>query len=137
MRIFLFPCFNLAGFVISDKRAPVFNQLVSDPVGPHQSQPKADQPLAEPSSGPRLWELSSTASDLPPLAILIAPENYRYHAASKVNWITDPLALPVRGPTLLPKHNVVRPRWLTRVALCLFHWTIPLGVNYYGAGDEF
>ena len=28
------------------------------------------------------WELSSTGSDLPPLAILIAPENY--HAASKV-----------------------------------------------------
>jgi hypothetical protein len=64
--------------------APVFKQLVSDSVGPHQSQPKADQPPAEPSSGSRLWELSYTGSNLPPLAILIVPEDYRYHAASKV-----------------------------------------------------
>jgi hypothetical protein len=35
----------------------------------------------------------------PPLARSLAPENCRYHAASKVMRITDPMALPVRGPT--------------------------------------
>jgi hypothetical protein len=36
----------------------------------------------------------------PPLASLLAPENCRYHTASKVFGFTDPVALPVRGPTL-------------------------------------
>src|SRR4029077_6357498 len=52
-----------------------------------------------------------------------APENCRYHAASKVIGFTNPVALPVRGPT---------PLWLTAWAyhliksppscLCLQGW---------------
>jgi hypothetical protein len=37
----------------------------------------------------------------------------------------------------LRRHSTVRPRWLAAGGSSLFHWTIPLGVNYYGGGDEF
>jgi len=70
---FLFSFFPSRPLWFADWRAPVFNQLVSDPVGPHQS-PIRFKALAAVLYGQRS----------PPLAILIAPENYRYHAVSKV-----------------------------------------------------
>jgi len=53
--------------------APLFSISWCRTIGPHQSPIRF-----------KAWELSSAGSDLPPLAIFIAPENYRYHAASKV-----------------------------------------------------
>jgi len=67
-------------------------------------------------SGSRLWELSSAGSDLPPLAIFIAPENYRYHAASKVigsqiHWLSlfgnQPYCGSRRGRTIESQHRRV------------------------------
>jgi hypothetical protein len=60
--------------------------------------------------------MSSTGSDLPPLAILIAPENYRYHAVSKVIgsqilWLSlfgrQPYCGSRRGRTIESQHRGV------------------------------
>jgi len=80
--------------------------MVSEPVGPHQS----------PIRFKALENLSYTGSDLPPLAILIAPENYRYHAASKVkgsqiHWLSlfggQPFCGSRRGRTIESQHRRV------------------------------
>ena len=41
----------------------------------------------------------SLSGNLPALASLLAPENCRYHAVSKVIGFTDPLAHPFGRPT--------------------------------------
>ena len=46
----------------------------------------------------------------------------------KVQEFKETLAVQAIPPLRLPKR--IRSNWL-------FHWTIPLGINYYGAGDEF
>src|SRR5439155_4357615 len=46
-------------------------------------------------------EVLLEGNSLLPLAMLVAPENCRYHAASKVLGFTNPVALPFGGPTLL------------------------------------
>jgi hypothetical protein len=42
----------------------------------------------------------------PPLAIIVAPENCRYHAVSKVIGFTDPLAHPFRASNPCVAHGV-------------------------------
>ncbi len=59
-------------------------------IGPHQSPIRI-----------KTWGEVSKKISSPPLAIIVAPENCRYHAVSKVIGFTDPLAHPVRGPTQL------------------------------------
>jgi hypothetical protein len=59
----------------------------------------------------------------PPLARSLAPENCRYHAASKVMRITDPMALPV---------GVANPLWLT--AWVYHRITAPPSCLYLGDG---
>jgi len=75
--------------MIPDWRAPVFNQLVSDPVGPHQS------PIRFKAMGAVPYGQRSPAPgnlDCPrKLSVPRRVQGYR---------ITDPVALPVRGPTL-------------------------------------
>ena len=105
------PFSTLAECVIADLTRPVFNHLVWI----RSSHP----------SGSRLWELSSAGSDLPPLAIFIAPENYRYHAASKaigsqILWLSL-----FRGPTLV---------WLT--AWAYHRITAPPSCRYVAGRDS-
>jgi hypothetical protein len=56
-----------------------------------------------------MGEVSKKISS-PPLATILAPENCRYHAVSKVIGFTDPLAHPFR---------VSNPMWLTAWAYYL------------------
>ena len=42
----------------------------------------------------------------PPLATVLAPENCRYHAVSKVIGFTDPVAHPLTGSNPIVAHGV-------------------------------
>ena len=114
MRIFLILSFNPRGMCDPRSDAPLFSINRCRTVGPHQS------PITF-----KALELSLPVSDLPPLAIFIAPENYRYHAASKVigsqiHWLS-----PFGGPTLL---------WLT--AWAYHRITAPPSCRYIKGRDS-
>jgi hypothetical protein len=68
--------------------APLFSVGRCRTLGPHQS------PIRFKALGD-----FSKENFIPPLANFVAPENCRYHAVSKVNRITDPLAHPCGRPT--------------------------------------
>jgi hypothetical protein len=107
VRIFLLPFFQLAA-MRSLINAPPFSinrcRNRSAPVT-HQDQ----------GNGRNL-----TSRVLPrPWQDFLAPENCRYHAASKVNWITDPMALPVRGQPIVA-HGVGVPSNHSSAELSIF-----------------
>jgi hypothetical protein len=100
--------------VVPDLTRPCFHQLASDPVGPHQS------PIRFKALGAVLYGQRSPA-----------PGNF--HCPRKLSVprrvqgyrITDPVALPVRGPTLL---------WLT--AWAYHRITAPPSCRYVKGRDS-
>jgi hypothetical protein len=75
--------------------APLFSVGRCRTFGPHQS-PIRFKALGE----------VSLENIFPPLANVVAPENCRYHAVSKVHWITDPMAHPFQASNPIVAHGV-------------------------------
>src|SRR5262245_58015604 len=95
--------------------APLFSISWCRTVGPHQS----------PIRFKALGAVLSTGSDLPPLAIFDCPRKLSVPRRVQGYRITDPLALPVRGPTLL---------WLT--AWAYHRITAPPSCRYVKGRDS-
>jgi hypothetical protein len=101
VRIFLIPFFSSRGLCDSLIDAPLFQSVgVGQPLRGSSKVQGFKRSTVQRFKSSRLWELSSPGSDLPPLAIFICPRKLSVPRRVQGYRITDPLALPVRGPTL-------------------------------------